>query len=279
MDFVIENMDKKNYNGNILFYWLERNIQFKFSMDKLKQIGDNTVLKLENKLPGTYRLGHDFKNKNTNKVDKHTINIYSEDILDIGSDLKTRFEWIYFEISEEKVILPYEKETFIKAERDVKLRTSREKIEYWNNFWKCLHFISYTYPGEPNEELRESMLKLLVKLEKDGLKCNICKQHFRMYLKKLNREYIVKNRKTLKDFFFHLHNDVNRRNKKKILSENEVDELYRDLEKIKKDIETIELDLETMLKENKIHEFPDKYNTVSRKILKKKWGLFVLVKQ
>ncbi len=47
MEFVLENFDVNNYNGELLFYWLERNISFTYSIDKIKQYGNKGIIKLD----------------------------------------------------------------------------------------------------------------------------------------------------------------------------------------------------------------------------------------
>ena len=174
MEFVLENIDINNYRGNILFYWLERNITFTYTIDRIKQEGNKGILRLENKLVGTYRLGHNLQNKITNEYDDLEINIYSKGILELDGGKKKRLEWIYFsilKIGENDIIIDYyNKEKFRDEENDVRKRTEKMNLEYWNNYWKCLHLLSILYPNDPDINKKMSIKRLLKKLSKDGLK-------------------------------------------------------------------------------------------------------------
>lgn len=283
MEFVLENFDVNNYNGELLFYWLERNISFTYSIDKIKQYGNKGIIKLDYKLEGTYRLGHNLKNKKTMNYDDLEINIYSSDIIELRGGIKKRLDWIYFSIKEIKkndiIIERYNKDKFRKEERNVKDRTLKMNIEYWNNYWKCLHLISFYYPDNPDNNKKMSIKKLLSKMEKDGLKCRNCTNHFRNYISNKNIEIIVANKNNLVNFFIDLHNNVNRMNGKIEYKKEEVYELYKDLEKISNEIEEeYGLNINNLLITNKINKFPDIYNTEGRILMKRKLGLFVLEK-
>ena len=177
------------------------------------------------------------------------------------------------------IIENYDKELFRKEENDVKRRTEMMNIEYWNNYWKCLHLISFYYPDNPDNNKKMSIRKLLSKMGKDGLKCRNCTNHFRNYISNKNIEIIVTNKNNLVNFFIDLHNNVNRMNGKIEYKKEEVYELYKDLEKISNELEEkYELNINNLLITNKINEFPDIYNTEGSILMKRKFGLFVLEK-
>jgi len=284
MEFVLGKNEKKNYTGDIKLYWLERNITFLFGMDKLSEDTGNLILKLDYCLEGTYRISHNLKNKHTNKYDTHTLELYIDGVLKLPTGLKHKSEWVYFEIkkddSETIIISNYDKNKFIGEERAYKNRKLQMDKEYWFIYWKCLHFISYIYPKNPTNALKLSMIELFNILKSGGLKCPICTHHFGQYIKSLNIEEIINNNESLKTFFINLHNNVNKRHKKREFSRREVDKFYED----KKNIEKYLLDLgfglalTNMLKEERIHEFPNIYNNEGRLFLKKKWRLFILEK-
>ena len=75
-----------------------------------------------------------------------------------------------------------------------------------------------------------------------------------------------------------LHNNINRRNGKKELNRVEVNKLYSDKKNIISELLKVKINISKMLEENRVNEFPDIYNREGRRILKKKWGLFVLEK-
>ena len=228
MEFVLEDFDVNNYTGEILFYWLERNISFTYSIKKIKQCGSKGIIKLDYKLVGTYRLGHNLKNKITMKYDNLKINIYSSNILELEGGVRKRLEWIYFKIREidsnDIIIVIIDK--FREEERDVKDRSLKMNIEYWNSYWKCLHLISFIYPDNPDNNKKKSIKKLLSKMERDGLKCRNCTNHFRRYLANKNRDLIVSSKMNLVNFFIDLHNNVNRMNGKIEYNLERVEDLY-----------------------------------------------------
>ncbi len=283
MEFILENIDINNYRGEIIFYWLERNITFTYKVDKIKQYNKRCKLKLDCKLPGTYRLGHNLQNKNTNMYEDIEINIMSEGVLELKGGIKKRLEWVYFKIiniKEDDIIIEnYDKEIFRKEENDVKRRNQIMNIEYWNNYWKCLHLLSIIYPNNPNMDMKISIKRLFKKLSGDGLTCNNCRRHFIKYLSDKNIEKIVSSKEKLIKFFLGLHNDVNKRNNKREWSREEVKDFYKDSIVINNElICDFDIDIKSLLNKNEIDKFPDIYNKTGRKRLKKKWGLFILEK-
>lgn len=283
MEFVLEDFDVNNYTGEILFYWLERNISFTYSIKKIKQCGSKGIIKLDYKLVGTYRLGHNLKNKITMKYDNLKINIYSSNILELEGGVRKRLEWIYFKIREidsnDIIIDYYNKDKFREEERDVKDRSLKMNIEYWNSYWKCLHLISFIYPDNPDNNKKKSIKKLLSKMERDGLKCRNCTNHFRRYLANKNRDLIVSSKMNLVNFFIDLHNNVNRMNGKIEYNLERVEDLYKEPEQINNEIESkYKVNLKDLLIKNKIEEFPNIYNTKGKLLMKKRFNLFVLEK-
>jgi hypothetical protein len=283
MEFVLENIDTNNYRGDILFYWLERNITFNYTIDKIKQEGDKGILRLENKLQGTYRLGHNLQNKKTNEYDDLEINIYSRGILELEGGKKKRLDWIYFNIfyvkKDDIIIENYNKDRFREQESDVKRRTEKMNLEYWNNYWKCLHLLSVLYPLDPDMTKKMSIKRLLKKIEENGLKCNNCKIHFRRYLSDKNREKIVSCKEKLIKFFVGLHNNVNKRNKKREWSREEVKDFYKETEIINSEILLkYNIDIKRLLENNEIDKLPYLYNSKGRERMKRRWGLFILEK-
>ena len=281
MEFVIENIDINKYSGEIIFYWLERNITFIYGVEKIKQKGNRGIIKLDYKLIGTYKIGHNLRNKINNDYEEIEINIYSENIKEISGGILKRLEWLYFcivELSKDDVVFDlYNKDKFREKESDTKKKTIKLNTEFWRNYWKYLHYLSFIYPINPSEENKKCVKKLLKNMENEGLTCPNCRMHFRNFLVKKDRSKIVNNKENLINFFIDLHNDVNSRLGKGILSKKDVKELYNDLDKIRIDlINGYGIDMLKLLEENRIKEFPNKYNNKSRKMIRKRLGLFVL---
>ncbi len=90
-------------------------------------------------------------------------------------------------------------------------------------FWGTLHFISLSYPNNPNDEDKQKIKTAILSLV-DVLPCIICREHFNELLKQFPlNDYILQNKKNLVLWLFTLHNIVNKQNNKKIFT---VDEFY-----------------------------------------------------
>lgn len=283
MEFVIENIDINNYNGEIIFYWLERDITFKYGINKIKQKGNKGIIRLDYRLVGTYKLGHNLRNKRDNKYDDLDINIYSNNIREVTGGILKRLEWIYFsilELSKDDIVFDlYNKDKFRELESDIKRRTLELNNEFWRNYWKYLHYLSLIYPENPSNKNKSNIKKLLKNMENDGLSCPNCRNHFKEYLSDKNRDIIVSNRDNLFNFFVDLHNNVNKRLGKGELSKRDVKEIYKDLENINKElINNYGIDIGLLLESERVNEFPNIYNKESRKIIRRRLGLFVLEK-
>ena len=73
------------------------------------------------------------------------------------------------------------------------------------------------YPPKP--------IKIIIN-ELKTIKCDECRKHYIADHDKHNVEDVVKDNENLINYFFNLHNDVNKRNNKQILSRTECDKLY-----------------------------------------------------
>lgn len=281
MEFVIKNFNKNLYSGELIFYWLERNLTFKYEVQKVKQRKNDGIIKLDYHLEGKYRIAHSFKNRSTNKYDDFELYVVALGAIQIRSKIKKRYEWVYFEIkklSETDIIFQnYDQKKFKDEEKDMKGRTGKVNIEYWNSYWKCLHFLSFIYPDKPSDNNKKEIKKLLGKMKGDGISCPQCRQHFINYLQKLNVDEIVKSKDSLFNFFVDLHNSVNKKLGKGVLNYEKVRELYKDLDKIENElINMYSLNIRELLVSNNLINFPVIHNTKSRNMIKKRLNLFVL---
>ena len=281
MEFVIKNFNKNLYTGELIFYWLERNINFNYGIEKVKQRKNDGVIKLDYHLEGKYRIAHSFKNRSTNKYNDFEIQVIALRAIQIKSKIKKRYEWTYFEIkklSETDIIFQnYDEKKFKEEERDMKVRLGKVNIEYWNSYWKCLHFLSFIYPDEPNDNNKKEIKKLLDKMKADGISCPQCRQHFINYLQQINIEEIISNKDSLFKFFVDLHNSVNRKLNKGIVNYDKVKELYIDLVGIESElIEKYELNIRELFETNNLVNFPVIHHSKSRNLIKKRLNLFVL---
>ena len=65
-------------------------------------------------------------------------------------------------------------------------------------------------------------------MRNDGIKCGKCRGHFDEWLNKNDIKPYLESQDKLFDYFFVLHNDVNKRNEKKLFTKDEAIALFRD---------------------------------------------------
>jgi hypothetical protein len=98
---------------------------------------------------------------------------------------------------------------------------------YWGPMtWKTLHCITYYYPNNPSDEIKKLYVDFFYNIVVAILPCPICQLHF---LKQLRDNPIynhLHSRQSLSRWLVDLHNDVNKRNKKRIMKYEEADRLY-----------------------------------------------------
>lgn len=98
---------------------------------------------------------------------------------------------------------------------------------YWGPMtWKTLHCITYYYPHNPSNEIKKLYADFFNTVVVAILPCPICQKH---YLKQLRDRPIYNNlhdRRSLSRWLVDLHNNVNKRNRKRIIKYEEADELY-----------------------------------------------------
>ena len=92
------------------------------------------------------------------------------------------------------------------------------------NLWYLLHSISYFYPQEPTEKDRYYTSKFFNFCVPNMILCSYCKSHYIDYINitpvnLINRNYLI-------NWVIDLHNDINKRNNKKIYNKKEVNLIY-----------------------------------------------------
>lgn len=86
------------------------------------------------------------------------------------------------------------------------------------SLWKFLHIVSLNYPKSPNQIDKTNYYNFYNNL-KTMLPCNTCQMHFTQYLQ--NNPPKLNSQMDLITWTIDLHNDVNKRNNKKIYSYDE----------------------------------------------------------
>ena len=93
------------------------------------------------------------------------------------------------------------------------------------SFWFTLHNGAVVYPKNPNELHRTGMKQLLFNLPL-LVPCINCKEHFHAFLRDANLDDAVSSRDKLFKFFVDIHNYVNKRYSKPIISIEDAKILY-----------------------------------------------------
>ena len=94
--------------------------------------------------------------------------------------------------------------------------------------WHFLHVISFDYPDNPTQSIREKYYNFFDALS-EVLPCGVCRENYRKKLQKLNLLGSLNSKKELIHFVINLHNNVARDLGKKEYKKEEVIKYYQDL--------------------------------------------------
>lgn len=96
---------------------------------------------------------------------------------------------------------------------------------YWGpHSWYFLHFVSFHYPINPSNEDKQNYKKFYDSIQ-NILPCQKCNLHYSQLLKKFPIQ--LNTRLDLIKWVINIHNEVNKSINKKILSFNEIENIYR----------------------------------------------------
>ena len=154
---------------------------------------------------------------------------------------------------------------------DYKLKVKKSAIKFWHIYWNCLHYVSYIYSDNPTDIQKNQIKKLIDNMIKDGILCTKCKKHFIDWCNNNDITTFYNNRTDLILYFRNLHNNINIRNKKKIFTSNEVDNIYINFND--KILIEYKLDIKKLFENNNIYQFLDIINTLTRQMLLKEFGV------
>ena len=242
MDVSIPGIEKED---TLFFYWFQTNRTFHIPLETDKQ-----HYLLPAIIPGHYEI--------IKHCDQELVLKYKDDIL-----LTSKERITYFEIKKPDPdqdvysisLLP--KEKYQPFKRSFISRVHRYAGNYYHVFWYNLHYLTY-HQTESFEKYIKQLQLLLQRMTKvDGLECPKCRSHLKQFIHKYPIEKCLSNRDCIL-WFVNLHNDVNKRNNKKICSEEETKEMYKE----RNDSLTISYDLDilNLLKEEKLATFVDLMN-------------------
>ena len=100
-------------------------------------------------------------------------------------------------------------------------------INIWGpKAWKLIHCTAQGYPDNPTEEDKHNFKSFYYRLPYI-LPCSMCKDHFIDELRNNPIEEHLSSRKNIKKWLYNLHNIVNKRLNKQVLSYKDADKIYR----------------------------------------------------
>ena len=98
--------------------------------------------------------------------------------------------------------------------------------EHWGRaFWPMLHIMSLYYPRHPTAQEQVDMIHFLNAFT-NILPCNHCKKHYYDFIYKHDLHDATTSRDKLFCFLVDLHNQVNRRNNKQMMTYQEAFQMY-----------------------------------------------------
>jgi len=101
--------------------------------------------------------------------------------------------------------------------------------EIWGpSGWLFLHTITFNYPINPTQEQKIKHKELFENLVYT-LPCARCAQHYSNNLKIYPLDEALKKKDTLINWLIDIHNEVNKKNGKRVYSYEEVRQIYKDM--------------------------------------------------
>lgn len=101
--------------------------------------------------------------------------------------------------------------------------------EVWGpGAWTFLHTITINYPDNPNEDQKFYHKQLFENL-RYTIPCEKCANHYSENLKKYPLDPALESKTTLTKWLIDIHNEVNKKNGKRIYSYEEVEKIYKDM--------------------------------------------------
>lgn len=140
------------------------------------------------------------------------------------------------------------------TEQDVKL------IKFWNNYWNYLHWLTINYPNKPNSEDKNQILDLVEEMRTYGLRCLDCRLEFDNWLIKNDINKSLNSKDKLFEYFFKLHNNINKKNNKKIYSLDEAKKIYNNPKWKNYFNKKFNIDILELFISRKLKNFPNLYN-------------------
>jgi len=154
-----------------------------------------------------------------------------------------------------------------KYEQNIITKKAGLGMKFWRIYWNNLHWLSYNYPNNPSKEDKQQVLDLIAIMQTTGITCSKCRNHFKIYVQKYpDINTVVENKESLFAFFWGCHNEVNKKNKKPLLSLENALAIYQDTN-WSDTLNKYGSDILEFFKNRHLKEFPKKFNTITYKLL------------
>ena len=233
--------------------WLESGKTFH---SQLKRVNGTFVQKFEASHPGRYKVF-----MSNNKSYTFNVTVGSTSIQHTGTA-------ITYKISKEKELSKYDYENFEKESSYHDNMSNKVNIKFWNEYWRNLHWFAHNYPKNPTENEQKQVVNLINAMKaKDGIPCPICLQHFLQWNQNHDIREYAKSGDKLFLYFWELHNDVNKRNRKRIVSLEEAQRLYS-AQSWKEQLLKYKNDIVQMFKDGRLHEFPEHHLKIVKPLIR-----------
>ena len=247
------------------FYWIDKNRTFVLQKKDFKIDVNFVYHPLKAILDGSYSLV--LKPKLKNAIFGIRV---GKEILFKQSGVKIYFK---IETKPQNKITSIEKDIFIRDETKLKIGVRKTAIKLWNLYWYNLHYLSYNFPEIPTDEQKKQIKNLTDKMMKDGLSCPKCKAHFIQWNKLNPIKENCTSKELLINWYINLHNDVNKRNNKKIFTREEVNEIYSKFD-FNDMVKQYKINIIELFNNNQLSKFPDLLNNDIKKRLLKENNIF-----
>ena len=133
------------------------------------------------------------------------------------------------------------------------------KNRYYNLYWDNLHWLAYNYPDNPLESDKNEIIKLITAIKNRGILCPLCTMHFINWSKNNCITQATQSKQKLMDYFWRLHNDVNKRNKKMEYSYNDLLNQYQTAPSY---LKNYGVDIIQIFNNKNLENFPNLFNTI-----------------
>ena len=125
----------------------------------------------------------------------------------------------------------------------------RDKIEFWEAYWKMLHLITYLYPEEASEVDQHQALEFVLRLRTHlPYKCKECIKSYLCNLQQFPVQPRLIGRAEWSEWLIDIHNAINSEKRKRVYSYQEIHQAFSDPEAINRwFVDRYDLDISAFL--------------------------------